>query len=342
MTSTTLARAARLRRPALLALLVFTACMAMVALNDRERQRHERRAAAELADILAEQLASGASQAMLTGDRLALQVLVTDLARHPGIAAASVHDGADKLLALSGEKPTAAAFTVRANIQLDDSVAGYASITLLHSPGWNGLAEPGLLLAAAGFGLLVMLAALAPAPAARTDERGEMAAKVSLDTSAGAEVEVLLGPEIAPPHPLLEGLDRAAGQVCHLYDGQGELLVNGLKARFTRGTDRNFRAFCAAWLWRGLVTQHAAAFPGLDATVLIKGIDEDLAGPPPAEGNAVYLTRLVLAHGDLANRISIVEADDEWYRVKAVNEDYEQLLQRQLARINQAVPATTS
>lgn len=348
MIAPTLTRAARLRRPALLATLVFAACLAMVSLGDYLRLQHEQRTAAELANILADQLASGASQAMLTGDRLALQVLVTDLARHPDIAAASVYDAGDKLLALSGDKPTERAFTVRADIELDDSVAGYASITLLHFPGWNGLGDPALVLAAAGFAALVFLAALVPPAALRSLNAPEEAAGLAaspraqpVDTSPGAEVQVLLAPGISPPHPLLDDLDRAAGQVCHLYDGQGELLANGLKAHFTRGTDRNFRAFCAAWLWRGLLVRHGAAYPGVETTVFIRGIDEDSADPPPAEGNAVYLTRVALAQGDLANRISITQADDDWYRVKSVSEDYEQLLQRQLTRILQAGGAAT-
>ena len=97
----------------------------------------------------------------------------------------------------------------------------------------------------------------------------------------------------------------------------------------------------ACWSgWRGVLAshvvehlEHGAVDRGGSTDDLPRHRHDDDSPHPATQPDSIYLTRLVLAEGELANRISIVEVGDDWYRVNGVSDDYEQLLRGQLARL---------
>lgn len=107
-------------------------------------------------DIIADQLAYGATEYILGQDNLALQALLSELSKQSLVAYASIADASDKLLAQSGSAQLAGKrsrqFT--SPIELNDSVVGYANIVLAGAAAPAMPASRILLLAALVFALV--------------------------------------------------------------------------------------------------------------------------------------------------------------------------------------------
>jgi uncharacterized membrane protein affecting hemolysin expression len=86
-----------------------------------------------LGDSLARQLASDASNPLVKGDKLSLQALLNKLIKSPLIASGAIYDVANRPLAAAG-RATDDGQSLSASITFQDSIAGYAVITLDTAP----------------------------------------------------------------------------------------------------------------------------------------------------------------------------------------------------------------
>jgi hypothetical protein len=355
--------------------LVLLTCLALVALNDYRQQQRNREAAANLSDILATQLASSASQAMLTRDRLSLQAQVTGLASHRAIATAAIYDATNKPLAVSGSNQTNEAYNIEATITVDDSVAGYARVSLTEPLKRLGWQDPLVILMAILCAGLTFAAAIRPAvqrtnpdelnavdpnftievtgppqgqpsePAAEqladSNEAGTAAGEepaVDMITAADSQAvtaQVVLELNQALEHPLSAILADAIQQVCQLYNGSAKPMSKGVIVDFgeSEGEDFNFRAFCAGRLWQQLLDKINQQHPSVAAHIWIRQNSEQEETQQDQQLGDIYLSRLVLAQGELSAKISIVEEEGDWYRVKSVSEEIDRLLQNQLEHL---------
>jgi uncharacterized membrane protein affecting hemolysin expression len=86
-----------------------------------------------LGDSLARQLASDASNPLVQGDKLSLQSLLNKIIKSPIIVSGAIYDVANRPLAAAGREPEDGQ-SLSASITFQDSIAGYAVITLDTTP----------------------------------------------------------------------------------------------------------------------------------------------------------------------------------------------------------------
>lgn len=237
-------------------------------------------------NIISTQLAENAREPLIQSDKISLQAMLSELTEHPQIHHATIYNLQNQPIAEAGEPGPG--FDYSASITFQDSIAGYAVISIDHSmlAGNTTLAWQLLMLSMILTGLVYASALLA---GRQTTKPAIQASKVTeIENHDDKSIEDL--PSIAPyEHPVedqiaisdraflhivatnipssqaaidqqqqqaIQWLEQQLMDICQLYDGQvTPLRANSFTVTFYNTDDDSypFRTLCCACLARQLL-----------------------------------------------------------------------------------------
>ncbi|TQV71845.1 hypothetical protein FKG94_19580 [Exilibacterium tricleocarpae] len=364
---TTLLR--QLPKPAYLCLGAILAMLATAAYVQHHMAREVADGHNRYGQALADMTAQQAVEATLSKDLVSLQVILSHVAQHSGVATATIHDVENRLLVQAGDSPgTAARRNFTATITLQDTVAGYVTVSTQINADPAGIWPP-LSIAVA---LLLLFGGLAW-------QRNRRPSDLSLPVVTPARVVDEVVPlETEPPreyHSALLTLHSAnLGELRQQLNGQAlkqllsqfEQQLNGVTALYNgellhlddrclqlvfysnnSRDESSFHAICAALLMLGLQGRSEQAVQlRLNAAVtaaqdseetfyqrLTTGVQqrESLAYLARAPVDTLLVQQQLLEHSTLQQRLQFLPLEDnrQFQRVREIDEPYLSLLEKQ-------------
>ncbi|MBB3167012.1 hypothetical protein [Simiduia aestuariiviva] len=328
---------------ALAVLLTLTCGWQLHRYLDQQTHAVSQRYGQAMANMAAEQ----AESAMLNQDRVSLTALLADLTKNLDVDGATVHDVENRLLVQSGHTTHPNSLYFSAPIVLQDSVAGYVTVTVSAN---NARANRNRLYGRLALTLAALLALTAiasalyrspvqPAPTAAPAVVGpQRKVTLTLDLLNLEQLHTELNGEAFKQ--LLERFERQLQGVIALYGGESlGLQDHRLTLTFCEEerTDASFNAICSAELLHALSEQSELALQ-LGARILPFDASANLKSQYARQlkpgGMRATIISVKLLDESLSERCQFAaRADQRSARVEQVLPPYKNLLENQLTQL---------
>ncbi|UTA47554.1 hypothetical protein L1F30_15540 [Simiduia sp. 21SJ11W-1] len=311
---------------------------------EQQTQSVSQRYGQALANLAAEQ----AESAMLNQDRVSLTALLADLTENLDVEGATVHDVENRLLVQSGHTTNPRSLHFSAPVVLQDSVAGYITVTVSADTARANRHRLYGRLALTLAALLALTAIAAslyrhpdfpePEPAAPAPSAPDSKVTLTLDLLNLEQLHTELNGEAFKQ--LLERFERQLQGVIALYGGESLGLQNHqLTLMFTeaRTSDASFNAICSAELLHSL-SEHSELALQLGARILpfeaSANLKSQYAHQLKPGGMRATIISVKLLDESLSERAQFAaRADQRSARVEQVLPPYKKLLENQLAQL---------